>query len=233
VIGVRNGVQRAKRVVRQLARKDLRYRIQIRCPKQHHGSSYGGWSICPEMLQSDSTVYSFGIGEDISFDLSLIDHFDVTVHAFDPTPRSIEWVKSQQLPTQFKLFEYGIADYDGLAEFFSPKNPDHVSHTLVEQSSAGRCAIEVQVYKLKSIMSLLGHTKINLLKMDIEGAEYGVVKDLLASAIEVDQMLIEFHHRLRGIGPERTKHAIEMLNQSGYRIFHISPNGQEYSFMRS
>jgi FkbM family methyltransferase len=228
---IRKSVQSAKRFVRQLAGKDLNYSIQVKCRKQHHGSRYGGWSVCPESIRSNSIVYSFGIGEDISFDLSLIEHFDVTVHAFDPTPRSISWVKSQQLPSQFKLFEYGIADYDGLARFFAPENPDHVSHTLVESNSV-RLAVELQVYKLKTIMSLLGHEKVNLLKMDIEGAEFGVVADLLASGIAVDQMLIEFHHRFKGIGPEKTKRAIERLNRSGYRIFHISPNGEEYSFVR-
>jgi len=40
-------------------------------------------------LRSAATavVYSLGIGEDISFDLALIEKYGARVHAFDPTPK--------------------------------------------------------------------------------------------------------------------------------------------------
>jgi glycosyltransferase involved in cell wall biosynthesis len=40
--------------------------------KQWYGNNYGGFFICPEFLNSNSIVYSFGIGEDISFDQAVI-----------------------------------------------------------------------------------------------------------------------------------------------------------------
>ena len=36
------------------------------------------------------------------------------------------------------------------------------------------------VYRLPSIMRMLGHSQLDMLKMDIEGAEYGVIADLLS-----------------------------------------------------
>jgi hypothetical protein len=39
-------------------------------------------------------VFSFGVANDIRFDTGVIDHFGCTVHAFDPTPRWVEWIKT-------------------------------------------------------------------------------------------------------------------------------------------
>lgn len=49
------------------------------------------------------------------------------------------------------------------------------------------------VRRLGTIMSELGHTRLDLLKMDIEGAEFAVVRDMLSSRIEVDQLVVEVH----------------------------------------
>ena len=66
--------------------------------------------------------------------------------------------------------------------------------------------------------------------MDVEGAEYDVIDDLLASDLDVRQLLIEFHHQFSGI--ERTRRAIEALNEAGYRIFDVSAGGKDYAFIR-
>ncbi|WMW22216.1 hypothetical protein RE476_12730 [Methanolobus mangrovi] len=43
------------------------------CHIERLGSEYGGWAFCPENVGEQSVVYSFGIGEDISWDEALID----------------------------------------------------------------------------------------------------------------------------------------------------------------
>jgi FkbM family methyltransferase len=183
------------------------------------------------MLSKASVVYSFGVGEDISFDLELIRRFGLQVHAFDPTPRSIEWIGSQTLPKEFEFHPYGVADADGRRKFAPPVNPEYVSHTMLQRKTPWP-AIEVPVSRLPTILGSLGHEKIHLLKMDIEGAEYEVLANMFASGIQVDQLLIEFHHRWPEVGVEKTRRALHDLKLSGYRIFHISPSGEEYSFRR-
>jgi FkbM family methyltransferase len=224
-------VRRMKRVLDILRGQDLRQRRQLHRDSVCLGSARTTWCVCPDGLGPSSIVYSIGVGEDISFDLELIRRFGVCVHAFDPTPRSIEWLAKQSLPGNFLLHPYGVADFDGHAKFRPPANPAHVSHTLVERHTPWP-AIEVPVHRLSSIMKELGHERIDLLKMDIEGAEYPVLKDMLASAIPVHQLLAEFHHRWPEIGVEKTRQAIRDLNSAGYRIFDVSPSGGEYSFLK-
>ncbi len=208
------------------------FRVQVQRPLQKHGSDYGGWHIDPTNINAESIVYSFGVGEDISFDLSLIQTFGCQVYAFDPTPKSIAWANKQILPPQFHFFDYGIADYDGQTTFNPPINPDHVSYTMLTRPETSSKAIQVPVYRLQTIMNRLGHNHIDLLKMDVEGAEYAVLQQFNQSEPEVDQLLVEFHHRFESVGWQSTRTAIKTLNQRGYRTFFVSSSGEEYSFTR-
>ena len=56
------------------------------------GSDYGGCLVPRDFLTANSVCYCVGVGEDITFDLGLIDRFGCEVYAFDPTPRSIAFV---------------------------------------------------------------------------------------------------------------------------------------------
>lgn len=194
------------------------------------GSAYGGWETLAEGLPSDAIVYSLGVGEDISFDLELIRRYGVTVHAFDPTVRSIKWVRAQLTPSQFLLHEIGVSNRNGLLAFRPPENPDHVSYSAFDAERRPD-AIDLPVRRVETIMADLRHSRIDLLKMDIEGAEYDVIDDLLETGIFPTQLLVEFHHRLPGIGARRTARAIRQLRASGYQLFAISPSGEEYSFV--
>jgi hypothetical protein len=74
---------------------------------------------------------------------------------------------------------------------------------------------------------------VDLLKMDIEGAEYPVIADIGEDDVEVEQILIEFHHRFDGVGVAATSGAIATLNRNGYRIIAVAPGGAEYTFLKA
>jgi len=219
---------------KKLVGKEVNLAIQVKCNREIHGEAYGGWCICPDNIDHDSIVYSFGVGEDISFDISLIEKYKCRVFAFDPTPRSIQWVKSQKLPMEFRMHEFGLADYDGTAKFYPPANPLHVSHTMLDEFGTESSSIEVPVLTLETIMKKLGHKHIDICKMDIEGGEYKAIEYmLLRSNIRPRQVLSEFHHRFSCLSIQHTLDAIKLLNQFGYKLFNISASSEEYSFILS
>lgn len=190
------------------------------------GQRSGVWTVCPEGLGPDSVVYSFGVGDNLSWDLALIDGFGVTVHAFDPTPASVDWVARQRLPGSLHFHPIGLAGHDGTLRFSLPA---HGSRFNFRQSAVG---IEALVARLRTHMQRLGHDRIDVLKIDIEGGEYGVIDDLLASRITVGQLLVEFHHHFRGVGLGRTVRAVRALEEAGYLLFDLSGRGLEMSFLR-
>jgi FkbM family methyltransferase len=228
---LRNNYRILRRSWRALRGRDLLQRPQIKCPTQTLGDDGAAWNICPDSLSANSVVYSFGVGEEVSFDLALIRYFGVTIHAFDPTPRSVEWVRVNISPQKFVFHPYGVAGEDGMRKFLPPVDPLHISHTLLERDSPWP-AVEVQVHRLATILRSLKHEHIDLLKMDIEGAEYEVIEDIIHSKISIGQLLVEFHHRWKEIGVDKTRTAIRDLNAAGYRIFSISSSGEEFGFLK-
>ncbi|MBC8488922.1 MAG: FkbM family methyltransferase [Bacteroidetes bacterium] len=195
------------------------------------GSEYGGWDVAIDEINKDSIIYSFGIGDDATFDLAMIDKFDLTIHAFDPTPKSIDYVEKQNLPKNFIFHKYGIANFDGEVNFNPPENPNNISHTILDRPSTKNLAITVPVKRLSTIMTELGHQKIDVLKMDIEGAEYIVIEDLINSEIRPQQILVEIHHRFKNFGVRKTKKAIKKLKKIGYSLFSVSNSFDEFCFI--
>lgn len=228
---MRQRLQTCRRGIKALFGWDIRLQIEHRCPTEHIGSRYGGWTICPDLLDKDSIVYSFGVGEDISFDLGLIDRFDLSIFAFDPTPRSIQWVETQNVPEKFRLLKYGIAAADGSIRLHAPRDPRFVSHSVIPSHRGSTLTIEAPVHRLRTILNALGHQDIDVLKMDIEGMEYDVIADLLSAPSLPKQLLVEFHHRFPGVGPSLTTGALRQLHEAGYRIFAYSPSGEEISLI--
>jgi FkbM family methyltransferase len=196
--------------------RKLNIPVEPLVPVERIGSAYGGWIIPENSLKSDSICYLVGAGEDISFDLGVAEKYHCLVHIFDPTPRAvahfeglIENLKQGELTkcstsatgfypaypaslTESLYFHaFGIWNENTILRFFAPKNESNVSHSLVNLQQSDRF-IEVPVRRLSGIMQELGHIKIDLLKLDIEGAEYQVILSLLDDKIEVDILCIEF-----------------------------------------
>jgi FkbM family methyltransferase len=220
---------RGTRFVRYLLRRALPHHIQVNVQKEKLGGDHASWVICPDYLAEDSVVYSLGVGNEIQFDLALIEKFSVHVYAFDPTPESIAWINHQKLPEQFHFVPYGVMDYDGIAQF---QQFDGVQFGTKISASQQNKVVRLKVFRLATIMKNFNHPKIDLLKINIEGGEYAVIADLIASKIDVKQIVVEFHHRLPGYSLEQTKQAVQALNSVRYKIFHISDADKEYSFTK-
>ena len=207
-------------------------KITKQLPYQRFGNDYGGFEVYTETLNKNSIVYSFGIGEDISFDRDVINKFGCDVYGFDPTPRVQEWINKQTLPSEFKFYPIGLSNQDGSLIFYTPINPNHISHTAVKLDNKLQSEISVPCNKLSTIMKMNNHTHIDLLKIDIEGFEYGVIENIIAENIKINQFVVEFHHNFKGIGNKATENVISKLLQFGFGLYAISDNYQEFSFIK-
>ncbi len=227
------GYQRVKTSLKRLIGTELRLRVEL----QVETIKSGGWCFTAQGLDQDSIVYSLGVGDDIAFDLSIIEGFGAEVHAFDPTPSSIEMLSTADLPTRFHFYPWAITAEDGALKFYPRVKKDGsqstVMFTMIAEDASSENAIEVPAYCLSSVASRLGHSRIDLLKMDIEGAEYEVLEGMLASPIKPGQLLVEFHHRFPAIGLEKTADMISLLRKVGYKIFAVSDTGREVSFLHT
>jgi FkbM family methyltransferase len=218
---------------RQLSRHKIV--LQTTVPVFRAGTRSGIWTVCPRNLNQESVVYSFGVGDNIAWELALIQQFGLTVHAFDPTPASVAWIARQNLPKTFRFYPIGVGVRDGTESFFLPRRGSRFNYQPLLDGEPARAeqTFDLPVQRLATIMAESGHENIDVLKMDIEGAEYEVLDDLLASGIAPKQLLVEFHHHFPGVGLRATREAVSSLNKAGYSIFDISERGLEFSFLRA
>lgn len=203
-------------------------------PKKWYGNQYGGFYVAPSFLNDQSIVYSFGIGEDISFDETVIKNHHAAVFGFDPTPRVIDWIRQRAaaIPPRFKFLDYGIGVESGAKEFFLPKNREHVSGSFTAQANVDRDrSVVLNMKTFGEIVAELQHTKVDVLKMDIEGTEYEVLDSILQSSVKISQLLVEFHDRMFEDGHAKTRRAIQCLRNHGYEIFGVSDTFEEISFI--
>ncbi|MFO7668348.1 MAG: FkbM family methyltransferase [Bacteroidales bacterium] len=228
-------ITRVLRARKVLIGKDFYQFRQVKRPRITFGNRFAEWTFCPDNLDEHSVIYSFGVGEDVCFDLKLIERYQLDVHAFDPSPRSIKWVAGQNLTEKFHFHPYGLASGDGTVTFREPAEANIHSLQISDLANIGDAGSKTHllpVHRAGTILQMLGHKAIDILKMDIEGAEYEVIEDILKSAVPVSQLLIEFHHRFANIGTGKTRKAISQLNEAGYRIFNVSASGEEISFIK-
>lgn len=205
--------------------------VMTRKPKSAEkiGSEYGGWWILPEYVNQSSVVYGVGVGKDLSWDLAMTKRFGCRLHAFDPTPRSLEWIKAQKLPREINFKPWGLAEFDGTLQLHSPPG-NFVSYSRIPRNKTEEI-IECPVYRLLTIMSKLGHDKIDVLKIDIEGSEYQVIEDLIQTTLFPKQLLVEFHHNFSDISTAKTKKVLSRLRSVGYRVFASSFRGLDLSLV--
>ena len=216
---------------KRLLKRDYTYRAGDSV--QWFGNEYGGFFLDRSLLDSGANIFSFGVGEDISFDLAVSRQGVQQVFLFDPTPKAIEFIENARLPDNFQFYSIGISDKDEQANFFLPKNDNNVSGSLSlhKHLDTGK-AIIVQLKKLSTIIAELNTSRIDVLKIDIEGSEYKVLKNLVSDQIFPRQICVEFHNSLFRNGKELFKNTLQILGENGYEVKGISSSGHEYLFVR-
>ncbi len=189
------------------------------------GTEYGGWVVPVDRINADTVCYCGGVGEDISFDLALIERFGCTVHAFDPTPRAITFVEKTAPPAKFQFYPWGLWDEETTLKFFEPADPSHVSHSVVNLQGTDRY-FEAPCKPVSGIAEEFGHAKIGLIKIDIEGAEFAVIGDLIRHGIMPDVLCIEFD---QPCSPLRISRAVRELVAFGLEL--VAIDGWNYTFV--
>ena len=190
--------------------------IEPLMPLERLGTGYGGWIIPKDFLNAQAVVYLVGAGEDVSFDVAVANKYRCPVQIVDPTPRAVDHVNdlkfsienggtmplantqegkypqySPEIARLLQIHPVGLWKETTTLRFFKPENDAYVSHSLVNLQKTEQF-IEVPVCRLSELMQQQNHTHIDLLKIDIEGAEYVVLETILEDRIPVDVVCIEY-----------------------------------------
>ncbi len=189
--------------------------VTIRSDIRRLGSRYGGWVVPTSLLRNSSICYCAGVGQDITFDIALIGSLGCEVFAFDPTPAAAEHVRLAAAGVEhFHFYPVGLWSSDEMRRFYAPRNAQHVSHSIVNLQRT-YSYFEAHCKRVSTLMGELSHTGLDLLKLDIEGAEYAVLTNVLKERIPIRVICVEFDQ------PTTLKRVITMVRKvmdSGYAL---------------
>ena len=210
------------------------------------GTNYGGWYVPKNMeLNENSIIYSGGVGEDISFDIKIQEKYKCNIFLIDPTEKALihfneakEYYKNgkqflgniqkdyiqciQNNKPDFSKFYYfniGLWNCHDKLKFYKQNNKNYVSQSLIENMFTQEYD-EVNVTTIKALMEEKKHKTIDLLKLDIEGAEIEVIQQMLDDEIFPKYILIEFDLFLKKKDPgnKKTNDLISRLLSLNYII---------------
>ena len=153
--------------------------------------------------KGDCLVYSIGSNNDISFEKAIHKSLACETHTFDPT-----------LSEPFVGGAYATFHPWGFG-----KQGEEVSFVQKDVKA------NFTAQSIQTIQSKLGHTgrRIDILKIDCEGCEYGAMPGLFKSIqgghVVVDQIQIELHRKMFD------RHLFDAADAANMRIFHKERNG--------
>lgn len=130
------------------------------------------------------------------------------VHAFEPHPVAFDILSKRVAGIPgVNLHNKAVSDHDGVMKLYLKANDDSIGASQSASLMSGKDnislahSVDVEVVRLASFLSKLG--RVRFLKMDIEGAEYDVLPDLIKSGVHksIDQIVVETHERSPRLRP--------------------------------
>lgn len=209
---------------------------------QRLGTRYGGWWIDTKLVGPQPLLIDCGLGEDISFPAAFLQRFaGAKVIGVDPNPRSLAYCRAR-CPSGMEILPNAFWTRAGeTVAFHLPRSQDHLpqgadgvsgsldpSHEYVE----GGERIESRTVDFDTLLARAGRVECDVLKLDIEGAEYALLDALTASGriLAARQLLVEFHHDVTGHSPADTQRIVNRLRAAGLRLVHVE--SRNYVFRR-
>ena len=193
------------------------------------GTRYGGWWVDVGRIGGHGLLIDAGLGEDISFPSAFLQRFPASrVIGVEPNPRSLAYCRAHPQAGETLTFHLPRAQDD------LPKGADGVSGSLVgtHEYVEGGDTLTVQTIDLAAVLAHAGKPECDVLKLDIEGAEYEVLQHLCASGEirRAGQVLIEFHHRVTHHRFEETEALVGLISDCGFTLIHTE--GRNFIFRR-
>lgn len=147
---------------------------------------------------------------------------NATVHSFEPMPYLQGVLKGHRLQhpeSHWQVHEYGLWKEDGMLDIFTTSTDDFTSVSGIVHFDDAHHKVAIRVKALASFMEEHQIEKIDLLKMDCEGAEYDILfhlPDVFFSRI--DKMAMETHDT----ESYKTEDMTRFLVSKGFQVKYVT-----------
>lgn len=186
-------------------------------------------------LPEKAVVFSFGIGDNIQFEKALLEDYpDISIYAFDPTPKSERYAKKLASYNNFHFEMTGLSNTDRKQKFYLPQNTNYISASTIKYDGMGGEEFEliVPMCKLSTLMNKYGINRIDLCKIDIEGEEFKAIPKFLKEGCFPKQICVELHERFYSKPLRVLKKFFAVMERYGYQLVYLSSSQEEFTFLK-
>ena len=175
-----------------------------------------GHTFFPKFLHADSVVVDLGANKG-AFSRSVSERYGCTCYAIEPNPECfgelVGW-------SRVKPFNIAIADREGTTSFFVAANSEASSFA---RTGANDREIQVTTMRLDDFAQRERLRPIDLLKVDIEGAEVSLLDSLPDAFLQgIGQIAIEFHDFCGLVDKPDVERLVKRLETLGFRSINFS-----------
>jgi FkbM family methyltransferase len=188
-------------------------------------------------LSSESVVIDGGCSYQADFSVCLIRRYGLRAFGVDPTRKHGPALRAleDQYSGRFAHVPCAIAAADGVLTFHESRVnesgsllDDHVNVIHDEITT-----YDVEAVTLTSLLKRLALDAVDILKLDLEGAEYGVLAGTTGEQLRpIRQLFVEFHHHAVNQYTERdTRRLVGIICGFGFNAFSLDDHN--YLFYRA
>ena len=171
------------------------------------------------VVQDGWTVVDIGGGIGDYTIFAAYNHPNARVLAYEPFPESYRLLRENLNLNQIdnvETFSQAVSSQESTLQFGSLSSDPLSMQTAHDMPVPAGDVLQVPAVSLASILNGLAGGRIDLLKLDCEGAEYDILLNSAPSALEkIDRIVMEYHD---GITPFDHDDLVKHLTNCGYKV---------------
>lgn len=144
---------------------------------------------------------------------------DGRVWAFEPNPKNVDYINKTLDRNEWgnvELFSIALSDTESSDQLLLPDSGNTGRASLPDANTADLRPEDTYTVETRQLTSILNEgqiDKINLLKIDVEGGETAIIRDISQHLNNIETIILEFHTQM--LNEEDVRDVFEILKGSG------------------
>lgn len=168
-----------------------------------------------DFIDDNSIILDFGanIGDVTHY---LYNKFKSNIYCYEPNVSCFNYLKKRFASNKkVRIYNYGVSNFSGSADLYFHKNSKGIndinyfegaSYRIEKDNLDSKKKLATKVIDIKDILN--NFTKIDLIKIDIEGSEYLIMPEIIKNIEKIKKVVCETHGN-----PEKLKYFKNENNQ--------------------